>query len=58
MNITQKQYETLKDLLEDNKNGNFYSKGNYLSNESLSFVLGIVKEYENKLQAIEDYKNA
>lgn len=58
MNITQKQYETLKWLLEDNKNGNFYSRGNYLSNESLSFVLGIVKEYENKLQAIEDYKNA
>jgi len=58
MNITQKQYEALKDLLEDNKNGNFYSKGNYLSNESLSFVLGIVKEYEDALQAIEDYKNA
>lgn len=57
MNITPKQYETLKDLLEDNKNGNFFSKGNYLSNESLSFVLGIVKEYENKLQALEDYKN-
>ena len=58
MNITQKQYETLKDLLEDNKNGNFFSKGDYLCDESLSFVLSLVKEHEDKLQAIKDYKNA
>ena len=58
MNITQKEYESLKKLLEDNKNGNFFSKGDYLCDDGLYFVLSLVKEHEDKLQAIEDYKNA
>ena len=57
MHITQKDYENLKWLLEDNKNGNFYSKGNYLCDTSLAFVLGLVKEYEEEMKLIKDYKN-
>ena len=57
MNITQKEYQAFKDLLEDNKNGNFYSRGNYLCDDSLSFVLSVVKEYEDKVKLLKDYKD-
>ena len=52
---TQEEYEALKRLLEDNKNGNFFSKGNYLGDDNVAFILDEIEKWETKQAKLEAY---
>ena len=47
-----------KALLEDNKNGNDYHHGNYLSDNVVVFVVKEVKEWEAKQALLDAYRNS
>ena len=56
MPITHKQYKLLKWVLEDNKNGNNYSKGNYLSDGNIIFIQGLIADFETQQALLANYK--
>tara|TARA_B100000029_G_scaffold378415_1_gene373169 strand:+ start:324 stop:500 length:177 start_codon:yes stop_codon:yes gene_type:complete len=55
---TKEEYEMFKALLEDNKNGNDFHKGNYLSDNVVVFVVKEVKEWEAKQALLDAYRNS
>jgi len=55
---TKEEYEMFKALLEDNKNGNDYHHGNYLSDNVVVFVVKEVKEWEAKQALLDAYRNS
>ena len=47
MDITTEQYETLKELIEDNKNQRLAPEGEcFLTYEIVHFIKGLIESYE------------
>jgi len=55
---TKEQYEIFKALLEDNKNGNDFCHGNYLSDNVVVFVVQELEAWEAKQAVLEAYRNS
>ena len=55
MITTQEHYTVFKALLEDNKNGNDFSHGNYLGDDNVVFILDEIEKWETKQAKLEAY---
>ena len=55
---TQDDYERVKWLLDDNKNGNDFSKGGYLCDDNIAFLLDEIAAWEEKQAQLQAYRNS
>ena len=52
----KEDYAKVKWLLDDNKNGNAFSKGGYLRDDNVAFLLGEVAAWEAKQAKLQAYR--
>jgi|TARA_A100001037_G_C15037367_1_gene583844 hypothetical protein len=55
---TNAHYEMFKALLEDNKHGNAYCRGDYLSDDVVAFVIDEIAAWEAKQEKLAIYRNS